>query len=131
MLCAHPFVGVKYGIVKRNSCPTDEAKWTNTDIESIAECNAAAKFLKLSDTTAQHDGQRHGNSKDPPGCYFEGGKLKFNRKDGSGIFPNNGYCTEKQWCLCNGIGAWRTLVFLFACLGRHFAAKKMIPENLP
>ena len=102
-----------------------------TNIKSLSECNEAAKYLKLSDTTAEHDGKKQYNNDAPPGCYFDGGKLKFNNDlDDSGNVINTGLCTKKQWCLCNGIGVWRTLL-LFCVFGRHFAAVKMILEDLP
>ena len=120
-----PFVGVKYGIIQRKSCPTDFSKMEATNIKSLSECNEAAKYLKLSDTTAEHDGKKQYNNDAPPGCYFDGGKLKFNNDlDDSGNVINTGLCTKKQWCLCNGIGMWRTLLLFLRvwspfCCGKN------------
>ena len=62
-------------------------------IRTIAECSAAAAALRLSDVTAQFDGQGS-VSYDPVGCYFEDATLKFN--DGHGC--NTGSCTTSAGC---------------------------------
>eukprot|EP00936_MAST-01D_sp_MAST-1D-sp1_P000605 g605.t1 len=62
------------------------------------ECSAAAARLGLSDTTASDDGQRS-VSFDPPGCYFEGGSLKFNSD-----LSNTGRCTTSDNCVLRGVG---------------------------
>ena len=63
-------------------------------ITSLAACSAAGKKLKLRDTTASDDRQRRGVSYDPAGCYYEGGRLKFNAG------KNTGACSVKDRCLC-------------------------------
>ena len=45
-------------------------------ITTYAECEAAAQYLGLPDTSASSSFNNGGN--DPPYCYFEGGELKFN-----------------------------------------------------
>ena len=73
---------------------------TNMVIGGYAECNRAAKFLRLKDTISQNDNQPNGVTYDPVGCYFEGNVLKFN--DGA---KNKGACTTSDQCLCysNGV----------------------------
>ena len=70
---------------------------------SSSECEAAAEYLGLSDTSAQASGNQ--GRLDPPYCYFEGGRLQFN---GDGI-TNTGGCGEGSGrgqyhdeCLCKG-----------------------------
>ena len=63
-------------------------------ISSIAECEAAAESLGLSDVTCINDGQ-DGKSYDPPGCYLEYGSLKQNMK-----MTNTGRCSIADKCLC-------------------------------
>ena len=71
-------------------------------IKTLAECEAAAQYLGLNDTSAKevngHD------ATDPPYCYFEGGQLKFNSNG-----TNTGDCgnsnitvnpTKYDKCLC-------------------------------
>jgi hypothetical protein len=72
--------------------------YCDTPIKTIEECSEAAARLELTDTHAQRDYQA-GSTSDPPWCYFESGKLKFNN-DGSNI----GRCTEFDQCLCSVVG---------------------------
>jgi len=65
------------------------------DITSINECSAAARALKLRDTTASDDRQS-GVYYDPPYCYYEGGSLKFNSNG-----KNTGLCRTSDQCLCS------------------------------
>ena len=61
---------------------------------TVAACNEAAAALGLSDTTAENDLQSK-KSFDPPGCYFEGGRLKMNTD-----LSNTGACSSRDKCLC-------------------------------
>lgn len=63
-------------------------------VTSMEQCEAAAAFLGLSDVTAEDDGQ-NGVSYDPPYCYFEGGRLKYNSNA-----QNTGICKSSDKCLC-------------------------------
>jgi hypothetical protein len=65
-------------------------------IQTRADCNAAARFLGLADTSSIADGQT-GVTFDPPWCYYESNSLKFN----PGL--NTGPCTAFDRCLCHGI----------------------------
>ena len=89
-----PFAGVTYALAKKGRC----AK--GTEITSQSDCSAAAQYLKLSDTSAEYDGQKNGVSFDPPFCYFELGVLKFNGG------RNTGSCTQIDQCLCASAGAY-------------------------
>ena len=89
-----PFAGVKYALAKNGRCPK------GTEITSQSDCSAAAQYLKLSDTSAQYDGQKNGVSYDPPFCYFELGALKFNGG------RNTGSCTQIDQCLCASAGVY-------------------------
>ena len=62
-------------------------------VQTPADCEAAAQQLGLSDNIVDNDGQV-GKSYDPPYCYFEGDKLKFN------CGTNTGPCTSGDKCLC-------------------------------
>ena len=87
-----PFAGVKYALAKNGRCPK------GTEITSQSDCSTAAQYLKLSDTSAQYDGQKNGVNYDPPFCYFELGQLKFNGG------RNTGSCTQVDQCLCANAG---------------------------
>ena len=63
-------------------------------ITTSADCATAARALGVKDTTVEDDRQSK-RSYDPPGCYYEGGRLKMNR-DGS----NTGSCSRSDQCLC-------------------------------
>ena len=67
-------------------------------VTSLASCSAAAVSLGLADTTASDDGQ-NGASFDPPYCYFENGKLKFNSNG-----KNTGSCSSSDQCVCKAQG---------------------------
>ena len=84
------FVGGYYGYQLRSSgrCPN------NTEIKSISECTRAAQFLILYDQSVSSD-NLYKAPYDPPGCYYEGGSLKFNNYGG-----NYGYCSSDDKCLC-------------------------------
>ena len=69
---------------------------------SSSECEAAALYLGLSDTSASASSNQ-GNL-DPPNCYFEGDRLQFN-----GDGTNTGDCgggsgAFHDKCLCKGTG---------------------------
>ena len=72
-----------------NSDITCNRVWTS------ANCESAAQQLGLSDTSVEDDGQV-GKDYDPPYCYFENDKLKFNNG------TNTGPCTTSDKCLCVG-----------------------------
>ena len=64
---------------------------------TLAECEAAAQYLGLNDTSAT---EVNGPSGDAPYCYFEDGQLKFNG-DGTNTGDcggGNGISYDK--CLC-------------------------------
>lgn len=63
-------------------------------ITRIADCSAAAKSLKLPDTTASGDGQQLAVSFDPPYCRIERGHLHFNAGG------NTGSCSPSDVCIC-------------------------------
>ena len=71
-------------------------------ITTILECEAAAQYLDLSDTSATISNNK--GVGDPPYCYFEGGSLQFN-SDGT---TNTGGCGDSTYgygnlfdrCLC-------------------------------
>ena len=73
-------------------------------ITTSSECEAAARYLGLSDTSATPSQITNlDRTKDPPYCYIEGGNLKFN-----GDGTNSGECgadggygyTYLDKCLC-------------------------------
>ena len=64
-------------------------------VESSDECNAAARFLSVRDTTSEADQQPQGVSWDPSGCYHEFGYLKHHLQ-----MRNTGKCTVIDQCLC-------------------------------
>jgi hypothetical protein len=68
-------------------------------IDSVVECEHAAKVLGLVDTTAIDDMQRLGVIWDPEGCYFESGSLKHHVYG-----TNTGMCTNTDQCLCRSRG---------------------------
>ena len=77
----------------------DDPEITCDPIMSSSECEAAAEYLRLSDTSAQASDNQ--GRLDPPYCYFEGGRLQFN---GDGI-TNTGGCGGgsgqfRDECLC-------------------------------
>ena len=72
---------------------TPRVRCTN-HIETLSECSEAAQQLGLFDTKATIDGQIRSRA-DPPYCYYEGGRLKFNQ-GGS----NTGSCGSWDLCLC-------------------------------
>ena len=81
-------------------------------ILSASECEFAAQYLNLSDTTVKDDSANPNPTYDPPFCYFEGGSLKFN--DGS----NTGSCgvgsgSRFDQCICRNIGK------MFNCLNEN------------
>merc|ERR550534_2465387 len=63
-------------------------------IKTIEECQIAARILGLPDTIAEDDRQTR-KRYDPPYCYFEHKRLKFNA-DGT----NYGKCSPFDKCLC-------------------------------
>ena len=73
-------------------------------ITSVSECEKAATYLGLSDTSAEVDGPQ---AQDPPNCYFEKGsgskwELKFHS-----FGTNTGVCGDEATatndkCLCRG-----------------------------
>ena len=66
------------------------------NIKTFSECEAAAKQLGLSDTTATDDGQ-NGFDRDPPYCYFESDSLKFNYGGtNTGLCGSNNYLNLKE-----------------------------------
>ena len=66
-------------------------------ITTSSECEAAAQYLGLSDTSARSS---NAGSYDPPYCYFEGGELRFNsagtNTGACGAGSGQGY----DQCLC-------------------------------
>eukprot|EP00931_Biecheleriopsis_adriatica_P065562 TRINITY_DN4006_c0_g1_i1.p1 TRINITY_DN4006_c0_g1~~TRINITY_DN4006_c0_g1_i1.p1 ORF type:complete len:433 (-),score=64.76 TRINITY_DN4006_c0_g1_i1:77-1315(-) len=68
-------------------------------VTSPEDCEEAAQQLWFDDTSVSDDGQS-GKPWDPPGCYYEGGSLKFN-SDGS----NTGKCHHYDKCLCINVTA--------------------------
>jgi len=70
-------------------------------IPTIEECAVAAASLGLSDTSPTDDEQRVWSQStpayDPPGCYFELGRLWFNH--GS----NTAQCSNRDRCLCRQV----------------------------
>ena len=65
-------------------------------VKTASACESAARELGLSDITVEDDGQ-NSVSYDPPFCYFEGGRLKFNS-----LGTNTGACTTGDQCICTG-----------------------------
>ena len=68
---------------------------TCTRVWTLADCEEAAQQLGLPDSSVEDDGQV-GKDYDPPYCYFEDDKLKFNNG------TNTGPCTTSDKCLCVG-----------------------------
>ena len=103
----HLFSGWGYALLTSggltSACPGGRVK-------TLSECSAAARALRLSDVTAQDDGES-GSSLDPPYCYFNK-ELGWNLD--SGIFTpysisslkfnsrgdNTGPCTTSNKCVC-------------------------------
>ena len=88
-------------------------------ILSASECEFAAQYLNLPDTTVSNDSPNLYPTFDPPACYFEGGSLKFN--DGSntgscGVDYNNPALFDQ--CICRNIGK---------ILSRDFLINNFIP----
>jgi len=79
----------KYSLRKSGRCGYGQY------ITTYAECNAAAKELKLRDTSSSNDNQPKGVTYDPKGCYFESNTLKFNVGN-----KNTGGCSGSDNCLC-------------------------------
>ena len=69
---------------------------------SSSECEAAAEYLGLSDTSATP--ADYGISIDPPYCYFEYGFLLFN-----GDGTNTGACGGEDKCLCKSSSEQRNV----------------------
>ena len=94
-------------------------------ILSASECEFAAQYLNLPDTTVSNDSPNPFPTFDPPACYLEGGSLKFN--DGSntgscGVDYNNPALFDQ--CLCRNIGK---------ILNRNYLSYNLIllpPRNL-
>ena len=61
---------------------------------TMEACSLGAASLGLGDTTVSHDGHNNGVDYDPPWCYYEGNRLKFN----PGV--NTGACIQEDACLC-------------------------------
>ena len=78
-----------YQILTNGRCPS------GSEIKSLSECSAAAKYLNLYDRSASSDNQPNGVSYDPPFCYHEGSQLKFNGG------RNYGSCNLQDRCLCS------------------------------
>ena len=95
----HSAAAAKSTLIKQGQCPK------GFEIKSLSACSAAAKYLKLQDTSAAASELANGNYADyyrdyklrsnPPFCYYEGGSLKFN--GGS----NTGSCSNYDQCLCH------------------------------
>ena len=70
-------------------------------IEDAATCEEAAEQLGFSDTSAVDDGQ-YQKTFDPPGCYFEDGRLKISVDDVNTAVDdrNTGDCSNSDQCLC-------------------------------
>ena len=64
-------------------------------IRTPLQCEKAALQLNRRDTTVEDDRQ-NGVSYDPPYCYYEGGRLKFNSGG-----TNTGPCKPSDKCLCH------------------------------
>ena len=64
-------------------------------ILTASECEDAAVELGMIDTTAENDYQDFYDY-DPPYCYYEGGRLKFNLN-----MTNTGECYSSDICLCH------------------------------
>jgi len=79
----------KWTIRRSGKCPNGAV------VTSYGECNAAAAQLRFPDRISENDRQPSGVSYDPTGCYYEGGRLKFN----VGL-RNRGSCTSIDTCLC-------------------------------
>lgn len=75
---------------------------SGTAIMSASDCSAAAKMLKLTDTSAAYDGQYRSRF-DPPHCYVEGSFLGKALKYNGG--SNTGNCTASEPCLCRSARA--------------------------
>lgn len=63
-------------------------------IYTIEACKNAAQQFGLGDNSAVDDGQ-YGVSDDPPYCYYEDGRVKFNHYG-----RNTGNCSSYDQCLC-------------------------------
>ena len=63
-------------------------------IYTLEACEEAARQLGFQDTSAEDDRQ-NGVSYDPPYCYYESGRLKFNHYG-----SNRGSCNSNDVCLC-------------------------------
>jgi hypothetical protein len=72
----------------------ENGHFCDTPIKTIEECSEAGARLEFADTHAVDDYQVSSSS-DPPWCYSEEGKLKFNSNGG-----NIGRCTPFDICLC-------------------------------
>ena len=72
------------------------ANMTCESIRTRSECENAAQQLRLSDVTVEDDGHDNGVNYDPPYCYFEKSKLKFN----DGINTGNLYKAVRRLREC-------------------------------
>ena len=96
--------GLDYVVVKTGTCHTHgKTKGAFEPVMGgVQACTQAAQALKSAGkwtytTTAKNDNQKWvGYSYDPPGCYYEYGRLKWNQ--GKGF--NTGSCTAYDQCIC-------------------------------
>ena len=81
----------RYYILDHSRCPY------GYEIKTASECSAAAKYLKLYDTSATvvRDGKTSDINFDPPLCFYEG-YLKFN----ADVINSAGDCSSSATCLC-------------------------------
>ena len=90
----------------------DDPGMTCDPIMSSSECEAAAQYLGLSDTSASTRGNPQN---DPPYCYIEDGRLQFN--DGT----NTGECGGGRGryhdeCICKGSGEEHNFWIIFLAM---------------
>ena len=88
----HIYINVFFFLVVTYEVVTTRSECSR--VTSLADCETAARELGLSDTTASDDGQ-DGVTFDPPYCYFESSRLKFNS-----LGTNTGACTPYDQCIC-------------------------------
>lgn len=73
-------------------------------IKSVEECEAAAQQLGLSDTTVYSD--VHNPTGDPPYCFVEQGRLKFNEDGTNAGACGTGADRGSDKCLCISPDTW-------------------------
>ena len=83
-------------------------------ITTSSECEAAARYLGLSDISAYASYNQ--GSLDPPYCYFEGGNLQFNSDETNTGKCGGGSGQFHDKCLCKSSGEPRNVFGIYLAM---------------